>query len=162
MAAVIRMPALAAGATEAAVQAWLVAVGDRVEAGQEIVEIETEKALVEDEAEAAGVVAALLGDAGAAAAVGARIAVLAGEGGGGGRAAGSAADWPAEAPGAAAAQGPAPAGPVTEWSEEGLLDPHEPAGDSAVADPSTEAAVSGGVAAPAASHPDGTPGGRLC
>lgn len=80
MAAVVRMPALAAGATDAAVQAWLVAVGDRVEVGQEIVEIETEKAVVEYEAEQAGVVAALLVDAGAAAAVGAPIAVLAADG----------------------------------------------------------------------------------
>ncbi|WP_425837292.1 2-oxo acid dehydrogenase subunit E2 [Microbacterium sp. PA5] len=80
MAAVVRMPALAAGATEAAVQAWLVAVGDRVEVGQEIVEIETEKAVVEYEAEEAGIVAAVLVDAGAAAAVGSPILVLAGEG----------------------------------------------------------------------------------
>jgi pyruvate dehydrogenase E2 component (dihydrolipoamide acetyltransferase) len=80
MAAVIRMPALAAGATEAAVQSWLVAVGDRVSVGQEIVEIETEKAVVEYEAEQEGVVAAILVDAGAAAAVGSPIAVLAAEG----------------------------------------------------------------------------------
>lgn len=80
MAAVIRMPALAAGATEAAVQSWLVAVGDRVAVGQEIVEIETEKAVVEYEAEQEGVVAAILVDAGAAAAVGSPIAVLAADG----------------------------------------------------------------------------------
>jgi pyruvate dehydrogenase E2 component (dihydrolipoamide acetyltransferase) len=80
MAAVIRMPALAAGATEAAVQSWLVAVGDRVSVGQEIVEIETEKAVVEYEAEQEGVVAAILVDAGDAAAVGSPIAVLAAEG----------------------------------------------------------------------------------
>ncbi|RZI86586.1 MAG: pyruvate dehydrogenase complex dihydrolipoamide acetyltransferase, partial [Microbacterium sp.] len=80
MAAVIRMPALAAGATEAAVQSWLVAVGDRVAVGQEIVEIETEKAVVEYEAEQEGVIAAILVDAGAAAAVGSPIAVLAAEG----------------------------------------------------------------------------------
>lgn len=80
MAAVVRMPALAAGATEAAVQSWLVAVGDSVAAGQEIVEIETEKAVVEYEAEEAGIVAALLVDAGAAVAVGAPIAVLAAPG----------------------------------------------------------------------------------
>jgi pyruvate dehydrogenase E2 component (dihydrolipoamide acetyltransferase) len=80
MAAIVRMPALAAGATEAAVQGWLVGVGDRVEIGQEIVEIETEKAVVEYEAEDAGVVAALLVEAGSAAAVGAPIAVLAAEG----------------------------------------------------------------------------------
>lgn len=122
MAAVVRMPALAAGATEAAVQAWLVGVGDSVAVGQEIVEIETEKAVVEYEAEEAGVVAALLVDAGAAAAVGAPIAVLAT----GGQ---SADDAVAEAgvtvPGdtaPAAAPEQSSAGGVTESSEDGLLD----------------------------------------
>ncbi|MGV9194608.1 pyruvate dehydrogenase complex dihydrolipoamide acetyltransferase [Microbacterium sp. MC2] len=117
MAAVIRMPALAAGATDAAVQSWLVAVGDRVEVGQEIVEIETEKAVVEYEAESAGVVAALLVDAGAAAAVGAPIAVLATEGESAEQAlAAAGADAqpsaPAgEAPAAAESPDPAPAAP---------------------------------------------------
>ncbi len=77
MAAVVRMPAVAAGAAEAAVQAWLVAVGDSVEPGQPIVEIETEKAIVEYEAESGGTIAGILVEAGAAAAVGAPIAVIA-------------------------------------------------------------------------------------
>src|SRR5690606_18976792 len=77
MATVVRMPQLAAGGTEAAIQAWLVGVGDTVEAGQAIVEIETEKAVVEYEAEASGSLAATLVDAGASATVGAPIAVLA-------------------------------------------------------------------------------------
>lgn len=80
MATVLRMPALAAGATEAAIQAWLVGVGDEVSAGQAVVEIETEKAVVEHEVEESGVVAAILVDAGAAAAVGTPIAVLAAAG----------------------------------------------------------------------------------
>jgi pyruvate dehydrogenase E2 component (dihydrolipoamide acetyltransferase) len=80
MATVLRMPALAAGATEAAIQAWLVGVGDTVAAGQAVVEIETEKAVVEHEVDEAGVLAAILVDAGAAAAVGAPIAVLADDG----------------------------------------------------------------------------------
>jgi len=80
MPVVVRMPALAAGATEAAVQTWLVDVGDPVRVGQPIAEIETEKAVVEFEADAAGTVAELLVAAGAAAAVGAPIAVLAAEG----------------------------------------------------------------------------------
>lgn len=122
MAAVVRMPALAAGATEAAVQAWLVGVGDRVEVGQEIVEIETEKAVVEYEAEEAGVVVAVLVDAGAAAAVGSPILVLAAEGQ-------SAEDALAEAGVAATRTEPstttAGAGdqPATESSEDGLLAP---------------------------------------
>lgn len=80
MAAVVRMPALAAGATEAAIQSWLVAVGDEVSAGQPIVEIETDKAVVEYEAEEAGVLARILVDEGASADVGSPIAVLAAAG----------------------------------------------------------------------------------
>lgn len=80
MPAVVRMPALAAGATEAAIQSWLVAVGDEVSAGQPIVEIETEKAVVEYEAEEAGVLARILVDEGASAEVGSPIAVLAAAG----------------------------------------------------------------------------------
>lgn len=136
MAAVVRMPALAAGATEAAVQAWLVAVGDSVEVGQEIVEIETEKAVVEYEAEQSGVVAALLVEPGAAAAVGAPILVLAAVGQ-------SAEDAVAEA-GVSAPAAPAPAGgglPATESSEDGLLapapEPVDPA--SASAEPASTA-----------------------
>lgn len=108
MAAVIRMPALAAGATDAAVQSWLVSVGDRVEVGQEIVEIETEKAVVEYEAEAAGTVAALFVEAGDAAAVGSPIAVLA-EDGESPEQAIAAAGVSAPAPAAAPAEAPAPA-----------------------------------------------------
>jgi len=108
MAAVVRMPALAAGATDAAVQSWLVSVGDRVEVGQEIVEIETEKAVVEYEAEAAGTVAALFVEAGDAAAVGSPIAVLA-EDGESPEQAIAAAGVSAPAPAAAPAEAPAPA-----------------------------------------------------
>ena len=54
MAIVVRMPAVMAGATEASLQSWLVAVGDEVALGQPIAEIETEKAVVEYGAEDAG------------------------------------------------------------------------------------------------------------
>ncbi|GAB2835006.1 2-oxo acid dehydrogenase subunit E2 [Microbacterium insulae] len=80
MAAVVRMPALAAGAAEAAIQSWLVDVGAEVSAGEAIVEIETEKAVVEYEAEEAGTLAGILVGEGEAAAVGAPIAVLAAPG----------------------------------------------------------------------------------
>jgi pyruvate dehydrogenase E2 component (dihydrolipoamide acetyltransferase) len=80
MATVVRMPQLAAGGEEAAIQAWLVQVGDSVSIGQAIVEIETEKAVVEYEAEAEGTLAGLLVAAGDAASVGSPIAVLAGPG----------------------------------------------------------------------------------
>ncbi len=77
MSAVIRMPEVATGAAEAAIQTWLVAVGDAVAEGQALVEIETEKAVVEYEAEQTGVLAAILLEAGVAASVGTPIAVLA-------------------------------------------------------------------------------------
>lgn len=80
MATVVRMPEIATGTGEAAVHTWLVAVGDAVAAGQPIAEIETEKAVVEFESEAAGTVAAIVVDAGASARVGSPIAVLAAEG----------------------------------------------------------------------------------
>ena len=80
MSAIVRMPALAAGSTEAAIQTWLVAVGDPVVAGQPIVEIETEKAVVEHEAEQGGTLAAILLDAGVGAPVGTPIAILATDG----------------------------------------------------------------------------------
>lgn len=77
MSVVVRMPQLAAGGTEATIQSWLVAVGDEVTTGQAIVEIETEKAVVEHEADAAGVLAGILVAAGDAAGVGAPIAIIA-------------------------------------------------------------------------------------
>ena len=80
MAIVVRMPEIATGAAEAAIQSWLVEVGSPVRAGQAIVEIETEKAVVEYEAERAGILAGILLPAGDAAAVGVPIAVLAEEG----------------------------------------------------------------------------------
>ncbi|NYF17537.1 pyruvate dehydrogenase E2 component (dihydrolipoamide acetyltransferase) [Microbacterium sp. AK009] len=118
MAAVVRMPALAAGATEAAIQSWLVAVGDEVAAGQPIVEIETEKAVVEYEAEEAGVLARILVDEGGSAEVGSPIAVLAAQGEDVAVAGESAS---AAEPGDAAATTGATAG--TESSEDGTLLP---------------------------------------
>ncbi len=80
MAIVVRMPEIATGAAEAAIQSWLVEVGNPVRAGQALVEIETEKAVVDYEAERSGVLAGILLAAGEAAAVGVPIAVLAEEG----------------------------------------------------------------------------------
>jgi len=77
MATVIRMPQLAAGGGTAAVQAWLVEPGDAVATGQPIAEIETEKAVVEYEAEVAGVFAGALAESGKWYATGSPIAVIA-------------------------------------------------------------------------------------
>ncbi|WP_438854338.1 dihydrolipoamide acetyltransferase family protein [Agromyces sp. M3QZ16-3] len=76
MAAVVRMPEVLAGVTEAAIQAWLVEPGQEVSVGTPLAEVETEKAVVEYAAEAAGTVLRLLVEAGAAVAIGDPIAVI--------------------------------------------------------------------------------------
>ncbi len=80
MASIIRMPEVLTGATEAALQTWLVAPGDEVAVGQPLAEVETEKATVEYAAEEAGTVAGLLIGVGVQVDVGTPIAVLAGQG----------------------------------------------------------------------------------
>jgi pyruvate dehydrogenase E2 component (dihydrolipoamide acetyltransferase) len=80
MASVVRMPSVLADATEAAIASWLVAPGDRVAVGDPIAEIETEKALVEYQAEEPGIVGRLVLAAGEAGEVGAAMAVLIREG----------------------------------------------------------------------------------
>jgi 2-oxoglutarate dehydrogenase E2 component (dihydrolipoamide succinyltransferase) len=52
----IRIPKLGMETTDCEVKSWLVAVGDHVTPGRELVEVETEKANVVIEAEVAGVV----------------------------------------------------------------------------------------------------------
>lgn len=54
MAVSVEIPNVGMGVTEATIVNWLKAVGDRVEAGEAIVEIETAKSTVEVEAPAAG------------------------------------------------------------------------------------------------------------
>src|SRR5580692_2883856 len=80
MASVVRMPSVLADATEAAIANWLVVPGDTVAVGDALVEIETEKAIVEYQAEEAGIVGRLVLAAGEAGEVGAAMAVLIGEG----------------------------------------------------------------------------------
>jgi len=70
MATVVRMPSVLTGVTEAAIATWLVAVGQTVEVGTPLAEIETEKAVVEYASEVAGTVLELLAPAGAAVAIG--------------------------------------------------------------------------------------------
>src|SRR5699024_967339 len=76
MATIITMPAAVADATGAALQDWLVSVGDTVDAGQPIAEIETDKAILELEADAPGTVGRLVVDTGVMVDVGDPIAVL--------------------------------------------------------------------------------------
>ncbi|WP_341946353.1 dihydrolipoamide acetyltransferase family protein [Microbacterium sp. LWH11-1.2] len=76
MVEIIRMPAILAGAEEAAVQSWLVAPGDTIAQNQPIAEIETDKASVEMLSEVAGVVGRLLVPQGDSVAVGDPIFVM--------------------------------------------------------------------------------------
>jgi pyruvate dehydrogenase E2 component (dihydrolipoamide acetyltransferase) len=76
MATEIIMPRLSDSMEEGTILKWLVAEGDRVEPGQPLVEVETDKATVTHEADTAGVILALTVGEGASVPVGAPIAVL--------------------------------------------------------------------------------------
>jgi len=80
MAEIIRMPEVMAGATEAAVQTWLVQPGSVVSAEQTIAEIETDKAVVEFPVDFGGIVGRLLVPEGESVNVGDPIIVLLAEG----------------------------------------------------------------------------------
>jgi len=73
---IVRMPEVVANATEAALVSWLIATGEEVSAGDEIAEIETEKALVSVIAEESGILARQLAEPGQTVEVGAVIAVI--------------------------------------------------------------------------------------
>ncbi|MBT5848213.1 MAG: 2-oxo acid dehydrogenase subunit E2 [Micrococcales bacterium] len=99
MATQIKLPEVAAGATHAVISSWLVNVGDTIVVGQQLAEIETDKAVVELLAEEAGTVLQLIGKPGDEMEVGSTIAVVG--------APGESADVPAAEPEAPAAEVPA-------------------------------------------------------
>jgi pyruvate dehydrogenase E2 component (dihydrolipoamide acetyltransferase) len=72
----VTMPNLGYEMEEGTVQRWLKQVGDKIERGEPIAEIETDKTTVEMEAMASGTLAEIVVEAGASAAIGAVIAVL--------------------------------------------------------------------------------------
>ncbi|MFB2600095.1 2-oxo acid dehydrogenase subunit E2 [Herbiconiux sp. P17] len=80
MAQIIRMPSVLAGSEEAAIANWLVTEGQVIAVGEPLAEIETEKAIVEYNAEEAGIVGRVLLAAGESGEIGAPIAVLIAEG----------------------------------------------------------------------------------
>lgn len=124
----LTMPALSPTMEEGILARWLVGEGDRIDAGDVVAEIETDKATMEYEAPAAGVVARIIVPAGSAAiAVNAPIALLAEEG-----------------EDAAAAAG-LPAGPVATRAD-AALPPAPPAG-AGVADVPAFAVAGNRVAA---------------
>ncbi len=72
----IRIPKLGMETTECEIKTWLVNVGDRVNAGGELLEVETEKADVVIEAEVAGVITELRHARGERVEVGAVVGVI--------------------------------------------------------------------------------------
>ncbi|MBS0509157.1 MAG: pyruvate dehydrogenase complex dihydrolipoamide acetyltransferase [Proteobacteria bacterium] len=80
MATLLRMPEVAANSTHATLSAWTRQEGDTVAAGDCLAEIETDKAVVEFNSDAAGVLGRLLVQAGQEVEVGAPIAVLLAQG----------------------------------------------------------------------------------
>ena len=76
MATVLRMPGVSADATEAALLEWAVSPGDSVQRGDVVATVETEKAVVDLEAEEDGVLLKTFADAGESVAIGGPIAVF--------------------------------------------------------------------------------------
>jgi pyruvate dehydrogenase E2 component (dihydrolipoyllysine-residue acetyltransferase) len=76
----VTMPSMGYEMEEGKVVSWLKQVGDRVDRGEVIAEIETDKTTVEMEAMAAGTVAEIVVAEGDVAEVGAVIAYLEGDG----------------------------------------------------------------------------------
>ncbi|QBY55583.1 pyruvate dehydrogenase complex dihydrolipoamide acetyltransferase [Cupriavidus oxalaticus] len=76
MAVLLRMPEVAANATHATLQAWTRQEGDKIAVGDCIAEIETDKAIVELNADTAGTLGRMLVRAGQEVEVGAPIGVL--------------------------------------------------------------------------------------
>lgn len=76
MAELLRVPEVAAGATEVVLSEWLIGAGDAVSAGDPVAVVETDKAIVEIEAPADGLLLRALADGGAHIAVGSAMALL--------------------------------------------------------------------------------------
>lgn len=129
MATQIKLPEVAAGATHAVISSWLVNVGDTIVVGQQLAEIETDKAVVELLAEEAGTVLQLIGKPGDEMEVGSTIAVVG--------APGESADLPAAEPEAPAAE--VPAAPVAAPIATPVATPHA----APVAEAPVAAAASG-------------------
>lgn len=101
MAEKINMPAVAAGSEEAVLARWFVRVGDHINIGEPLAEIETEKAMVEYLAETSGTVLELVVSEGASVNVGDPIAFV-----------GAAGETVGEQPAAPVIAAPAPAAPA--------------------------------------------------
>ena len=109
MATHIEMPKLSDTMTEGTVVRWLKSVGDQVEIGDEIAEIETDKATMAMEAFDEGILSEILIEEGAKAEIGATLAVLRDEGEGD-----PAQETPVMEPEPVVAEPPAPAPPAEQ------------------------------------------------
>ena len=141
MAIVIRMPAVLASATEAAIQAWSVTEGQTISVGDPLADIETDKAVVEYAAEVAGTIGKLIAEPGANLAVGEPIAIVLASGEGM-EAVGPALAAAGVAEAEAASAGDAPAPPQERQA------PEAPPTESLVAGSSSEAPSSRTFASP--------------
>ncbi|WP_041606586.1 2-oxoglutarate dehydrogenase complex dihydrolipoyllysine-residue succinyltransferase [Tistrella mobilis] len=126
----IKVPSLGESVTEATIGQWFKKVGDRVEADEPLVELETDKVTLEVNAPASGVLTDILAEEGADVEVGALLGVI-GEG------QGAAAAKPAEAPKKAEAPKPAPKAepaPAAAPAAEKILSPaaRKAAGDAGI------------------------------
>jgi pyruvate dehydrogenase E2 component (dihydrolipoamide acetyltransferase) len=72
----VKMPSVSAGMESGIVVAWLKAVGDTVERGEPLAEIETDKATLDLEARVAGTLSEILTDVGQEVPVGTVIATV--------------------------------------------------------------------------------------
>jgi len=72
----MKMPDLAANNAEITVSRWIVEPGQKVARGQPLLDVETDKAVMQVESVASGVVSELCAPAGASVAVGQVIAVI--------------------------------------------------------------------------------------
>jgi pyruvate/2-oxoglutarate dehydrogenase complex dihydrolipoamide acyltransferase (E2) component len=72
----VKLPQLSMGVVECQVSRWLVAVGETVQQGQLLVEIDTDKTIAELEAPESGVLVEIRHPAGASVAVGQTLALI--------------------------------------------------------------------------------------
>lgn len=77
MAVRVKLPSISMGVTEATIIKWLKNVGDKVEAGEPIVEIETAKSTVEVDSPASGTLTEIKVQTDDEVEVGAEIAIIA-------------------------------------------------------------------------------------
>ena len=121
----VLMPQLGETVSEGKIIKWLKAVGDRVAAGDNLCEIETDKVTVEVPAIAAGIIRAINVDEGSVAPVGAVIAVLGGSDSTAAEAYGSAGEAIVSAPAPVPAPAPAIDTPSAAASPRPHRDPFE-------------------------------------